>query len=187
MSASATIRLCLLLFLGSMTAVQAARIDFAPTDLVDVTPGEDLWRYDYTVSGPSFQQSEFFDIYFDPSLYAMLTAGPAPNADWDVLILQQPNSANLPPFDVGIFDAFALVGSPSLSGAFSVSFVYLGTGIPGSQVFEIYDADSSLVETGLTTVPRAEEVIPEPSTLALLLAGLAACQIHAHLRKQSRR
>src|SRR5262245_14490519 len=92
----------LVVLLLSAIPLYATKIEFVATDLVDITPGEDLWRYDYRVSGGTFLQNSFFDIYFDPLLYRDLTAGPAPNADWDVAILQQPNPANIPPFDRGI-------------------------------------------------------------------------------------
>lgn len=170
----------LVLFAGSVTG-SAATIYYEVSDLSDATAGEDLWRYEYTVSGRNFLQSEFFDIYFAPNLYGTLTAGPAPNPDWDVVILQQPNPANLPPFDRGMFDAFALTGSPSLSGTFSVDFVYLGSGVPGRQPFEIFDADSGLVDSGFTTL------IPEPGTTALCLIGLIACMIGLHGRSQLQR
>ena len=181
-SRSAILVVALLSWLITVIPARAGTIEYVATNLVDVTPGEDLWRYDYTVGGRAFLQSEFFDIYFAPNLYSSLTAGPAPNADWDVLILQQPNPVNLPPFDTGIFDAFALTDGPSLSGSFSVSFIYLGQGSPGAQAFEIFDAGTvpALLEAGLTTVPGAE--IPEPSTAALFLIGLAAWAIHLHRR-----
>ena len=173
------------LFLTLFMTVQAARIEYVASDLADLTTGEDLWRYDYTVSGRNFLQSEFFDTYFPASLYEELVAGPTPTADWDVLILQQPNPVNFPPFDAGIFDAFALAGTPSLAGAFWVSFIYLGSGSPGAQLFRIFDAESNLVESGLTTAPVG--VIPEPSTGALFLIGLAACLFHLHRRSGIRR
>ena len=116
----------------------------------------------YRSQGARFFQSEFFDIYFNPLLYGTLMPGPALNAGWDTMVLQQPNPVNLPPFDRGIFDSSALVNNPSLASAFSVSFVYLGTGSPGSQPYEIFDANASLLESGLTR-PVAGAV-PEPST-----------------------
>src|SRR4051812_301262 len=82
-----------------VSSARATTIEFIPTNLADVTPGQDLWRYDYTVSGRAFLQSEFFDMYFDPQLYRTLTVGSALNANWDVRILQEPNPVNLPPFD----------------------------------------------------------------------------------------
>ena len=167
------------------TRVQAATVEYVATDLIDVTPGENLWRYDYRVIGATFLQSEFFDIYFGPALYGVLTAEPAPNNDWDVIVLQQPDLANPPPFDTGIFDSFALTNNPSLTGTFSVTFVYLGSGSPGAQPFEIFDASASTVETGVTSAPAG--AVPEPSTAALFLIGFAAWAIHLHRRSAIRR
>ena len=169
----ATFAICALVILSP---AQAETIQFVATDLVDVNPGENLWQYDYTVSGHNFLQGEFFDIFFDPSLYSTLTAGPAPNADWDVAVLQQPNPANLPPFDTGIFDSFALINGASLTGVFSVSFIFLGSGVPGAQPFQIFDADlpPNLVNAGLTSPPAA---VPEPSTAILFFTGLIGCAI----------
>jgi len=168
-----------------VTSARATTIEFVATNLSDVTPGQDLWRYDYTVSGRSFLASEFFDIYFDPQPYRTLTVGSALNANWDVRILQQPNPVNLPPFDTGIFDAFALVNNPSLAGTASVSFIYLGTGSPGAQMFQIYGANSSLLESGFTTPRTPSGVIPEPSTVVLCLLGLAAFGIKTHVRHRA--
>jgi hypothetical protein len=157
----------LLLLMLSAGSAQAATIGFAATDVADAVPGEDLWRYDYTVSGVAFLQSQFFDIYFDPLLYGHLTPGPAPNADWDVLILVQPDPTVLPPFDRGRFDAFALTDNPSLAGTFSVTFVYLGSGSPGSQPFDVFDANGNVLTSGFTTPIGA---IPEPATFTSMLA-----------------
>ena len=154
----------------------AASIGYSLLDLTDVNPGEDLWRYEYTVSGHTFLQSQFFDIYFDPVLYGALTAGPSPNPDWDILILQQPNPANLPPFDKGIFDAFALADSLSLFEIFSVNFVYRGAGTPGAQPFEVFDENSNRIESGFTTL-LSDVPIPEPSTIWLSLIGLMVLRI----------
>ena len=166
--------LSVLLLLITSSPIQASTVEFLAIDLTDTTPGEDLWRYDYTVTG-SFQQAWFFDVLFDASLYRTLKDPSAPNLDWDAIILQQPNPGELPPFDRGIFDAFALINNPSLSGSFSVSFIYLGPGTPGSQMFEVFDAGANSVETGLTS-PLAGEV-PEPATAALVGFGLIACAI----------
>ena len=167
-----TRRLLVVIVFLSALAAHAGTIEYVPTNLPDVTSGEDLWRYDYTVSGFAFLQSEFFDIYFSPALYSTLAAEPAPNADWDVLVLEQPRPGILPPFDRGIFDSFVLTDGPSLSGVFSVSFIYLGSGTPGAQEFEVFDGLSNTIETGFTRAPAG--TIPEPSTFALLLIGLVA-------------
>jgi hypothetical protein len=166
-----------------LATVNATTLQFVATDLADVTPGEDLWRYEYKVEGNTFSQGQFVDVLFDPLLYGALTAGPSPGGDWDVAVLQQPAPVNLPPFDRGIFDAFALVNDPSIDGIFSVNFVYLGSGSPGSQPFEIYASDAALLESGFTT--PSGTVVPEPSTLltlafaAVAVACLRTARAHA--------
>lgn len=51
-----------LTLLPLLVTAQAATITYTATNLADVTPGEDLWRYDYVVSGGDFLHSEFFDL-----------------------------------------------------------------------------------------------------------------------------
>lgn len=150
---------------------KAAAIQYVATNLADTTPGQDLWRFDYTIAGRSFLQSQFVDIYFDPLLYSSLTAAPTPNPDWDVAILQQPNPLNLPPFNVGIFDMFALVDNASLAGEFSVTFVYSGPGTPGSQPFDVFDASGAVLESSFTSPVTSG--IPEPSTCVTVSTVLA--------------
>lgn len=179
-----TVPVLFYLMLVSLPA-KATTISFVATNLPDVSPGEDLWNYTYSVSGHTFPQFSFFDIYFDPALFGTLTAGPPPNADWDAAVLQQPNPVNLPPFDTGIFDAFAFVDNPSLAGVFSVDFVFLGAGVPGAQPFDVFDADSGLVESGVTTL--SSETVPEPSTTALFLMGVVLVALHSHRRSAHRR
>ena len=71
----------ILVLLCPIWGARAATVQFVVTDLPNVTPGEDLWRYEYIVTGRSFLLSEFFDVYFDPLLYGTLTAEAAPNSD----------------------------------------------------------------------------------------------------------
>ena len=167
-----------LLAVGCAVSSQAVTIEYVVTDVTDVTVGEDLWRYDYTVSGHAFLASEFFDIYFDPLLYGTVQAFPTPNNDWNPRILQQPTPGNFPPFDVGMFDAVALAGNASLANAFSVNFVYLGNGVPGTQRFDLFDANTNLLESGFTTPPVS--TIPEPCTILLAALGLAVFGRKSH-------
>ncbi len=57
----------------------------------------------------------------------------------------------------------------SLANSFPVSFVWLGTGTPGAQPFEVFDADFFVIDTGSTS-PFGAPAIPEPGSL-LLVAG----------------
>lgn len=167
----------LLVFLVCLAGtLQASTIRYVATNLADTSPGQDLWRYDYTVSGRTFLHSEFFDIYFSPTIYATLTSPIGPGAGWDVTNLQQPNPVNLPPFNRGMFDAFALTDNPLLSGQFSVNFVYLGAGVPGSQPFVIFGAGANIVETGFTSV--AGTTVPEPSLSVPFFLGWIASAVY---------
>jgi len=165
------------LLICSATA-EATVIQFAATNLPDTTAGQDLWRYDYTVSGRSFLQDQFFDIYFDPLLYRTLAVLSTPGPQWEAIILLQPNPANIPPFDRGMFDAAALVNSPPLAGTFSVSFVFLGAGSPNSQPFDIFamsGANAVLLESGVTT--PAGSAIPEPASFLYIATGMGIAAI----------
>ena len=152
-------------------------ISFTATDLPDAVVGEDLWRYSYTVSG-SFAAFEGFNLLFTPDLYGQLQdPAPAPNSDWSVLILDQPNQGL--PAD-GIYRALALVGNPSLADPFTVDFVWLGgPRTPGDQPFEVFDETFVSVPDrceppSCSTVPPGGTQVPLPGTLALLVAGALA-------------
>lgn len=134
------------------------------TDLVDVTAGEDLWQYAYTVSDHTFSADTGFTIYFDLGLYDLLDPfPPAPNSDWSVVTWDP--DASIP--DDGAYDAYALIDNASLADPFLVDFVWLGTGAPGVQFFDVYDGQTwDTLESG-TTAP-----VPEPATMILLTAGL---------------
>jgi hypothetical protein len=144
---------------------QAATITFQAIDLEDVNTGEDLWQYSYTVSEHDFMQDYGFAICFDPDAYANLQeSAPAVNADWDVMSFQP--DPNIP--SPGWYDALALVDHASLEDSFSINFVWLGDGTPGTQAFEIYDPNWEVTEDGSTSP------VPIPSAVVLLMSGIFA-------------
>lgn len=124
------------------------------------------WRYDYTVANSTLGAPlEELTIYFDHTLYRNLAVADSP-VEWDSLVVQ-PDLA-LP--DDGFFDSLALLTgiapSVSLSG-FSVSFNYIGQGVPGAQYFEVVNPTTfAVLESGTTAVPA-------PSAGALLATGIA--------------
>ena len=131
-------------------------------DLPDVVAGQDLWRYDYRITG-SFEPFGGFNLLFDPARYAALSnAQPGASADWDVLLVQ-PNVALPAP---GLFTATRLSTGSALNDAFSLQFVWLGGGSPGTQAFEVFNAAFDITQVGIT------QAVPEPQIYALYALGL---------------
>lgn len=164
----------LLFFLLMPVAISSATtILYEATDLADTTPGEDLWQYTYIVGDFVFDTDFGFTVFFDYQLYANLEAPPpSVNSDWDPIVWQ-PDSG-IP--DDGAYDALALVNGASLADPFTVSFVWLGTGAPGAQSFDVYDSSFNTVESGQSAP------VPEPGTILLLGSGLIGL---AGLRKKA--
>ena len=150
----------------------ATRIFYEAVDLPDAGGG-DLWRYRYFVSDFAFAADQGFSIEFEVGLYESLQdPPPAVSLDWDILALQ-PDSG-VP--DAGLYDALALVDSPSLAQAFEVDFTWLGAGSPGSQPFAVnaFDASGGFVaelDSGVT------ELLPEPGLFALVACALACALV----------
>ena len=127
------------------------------------------WEYTYTVANDMLATDiDEFTVYFGLGLYENLVATAAP-ATWDPLIVQ-PDPSIPPSGDDGFYDALALSTGiePGASlGGFSVKFDYLGTGVPGSQFFEIINpATFATLDSGFT------QVIPLPAAIWLFVTGL---------------
>lgn len=129
--------------------------------------GGGQWKYNYEVENISLtEQIEEFTIWFDYGDYDNLsieTPDP-PAGGWDEMVVQPEPVLE----DDGFYDALYLTApidiGESVSG-FSVSFDWLGTGNPASQLYHIVDPEHypDPVCTGYT--------VPEPGTCVLLLAG----------------
>lgn len=145
----------------------AALITYSAENLVGST-----WRYDYSVTNDTlgFDLMEF-TIFFDRNLAANLSVVQTP-LGWDGLVIQP--DLNLP--DDGFFDALALSGGIGVGmtvSGFSVSFDWLGEGMPGAQLWNVIDPLTfETLESGQTS-PAAPVGVPEPGSLALMSLGLA--------------
>jgi hypothetical protein len=154
---------------GSAPA-DATTIEYVAVDLADTTFGEDLWEYRYRVSGFVFDADQGFSIRFDPLLYAGLEDPPPPvGGDWDPLVLQPDPGL---PAD-GAYDALALVNGASLLDLFRVGFVWLGSGAPGSQPFEInqFDSNGNFMEILASGFTAPLQAVPEPPPWSILTSG----------------
>ena len=63
-------------FLFGFARVQPAEaiaIEYNVIDLADMTVGDDLWQYEYSVSGFDFLTDQGFSVYFSPFLFSDLS------------------------------------------------------------------------------------------------------------------
>ena len=150
---------------AGMMAHAATSITATPVDLVNVVPGEDLWSYDYSLSG-SFAQYEGVNLLYSPTRYRNLSVLLAPDpVRWLPPSISPPDPAL--PAD-GLVTLSALAANNASNLKFEVRFVLLGGGTPGVQNFEVFDSGFALTNTGSTTLAAA---VPEPESALLLFAG----------------
>lgn len=173
MSAALLRRLaCAALVATAWPAAQAVDIAYTATPL-----GGTQWRYDYVVTNTDLPALDEFSVFFDRTSFASLVVAASP-AGWSSIALQPTASLD------GLFDSLALNNSLAMGasqGGFSVSFDFLGTGTPGAQSFQVIDPfnNNAVLQTGMTIA-----AIPEPQTLALLLAGIVPVAAWARRRRR---
>ena len=145
-------------------------ITYTATNLTDTISGEDLWQYDYQVSG-SFLAGQSFNLLYNPALYQNLQDPPtvADTASWFPFVVQPDTGL---PAD-GFFNSSALTDLTATAANFSLQFVWLGNGQPGSQPLEFLDDSFSVVSTGNTQEAGSNHNVPEPGIFLLVASGLA--------------
>ena len=151
---------------GFASVTQAVTITATAVNVADTTPGEDLWQYQYSVSDMSLSAGQSFSIAFDFTLYGNLQSPPlSANAGWNLLSLQ-PDAAGE---SDGHFNAQTVEATPSLANPFTLTFVWLGIGIPGPQPFTVYDSNHFPITVGVT-IPTNP---PSPPTIQLKALPIA--------------
>ena len=92
-----------------------------------------------------------------------------PSSDWDVLVWNSAFAGSPGGYDA-LSTGGGIAAGQEVSG-FRVTFDWLGTGMPGSQYYEVVNPldYSRILESGWTT----STVIPAPGALVLALTGLA--------------
>jgi hypothetical protein len=148
---------------------RAAIIEYDVTNVIGST-----WRYEYFVTNDTLPTPiNELTIWFDLGLMADLSNASAP-AGWDSLVIQP--DPLLP--DDGFYDVLALgagIGLGETLGGFFVEFSWLGAGTPGSQLFDVVDANTfDILESGMTVLRERDPGpvdVPEPGSAGLLLAG----------------
>ena len=149
-----------------------------------ISNGGGIWTNNYRVTAAGDEpQIKEFSIFFDPQSYSNISLAGIPT-NWDGVIIQPDTSI---PSD-GFFDALALSGGSNSGAAingFSISFLFNGLTVPGSQRFEVVDpATFATLATGFTTtdsgvilpnpgpIPQPPNSdVSEPKSIFLLLLG----------------
>lgn len=149
----------------------AVTLSATAVDLADTVAGQDLWRLDYSLSGPLAEFHGVNLIYASTDFADLMLVTP-PAAELATTLGQPDASA---PFD----GLLTLQAQSSLTSAyathFSVSFTKLNGSTFSPQAFEL--VDDSFNVTGSGTLPvtiSSPSPVPEPSEAVLLLLGTLA-------------
>jgi hypothetical protein len=154
---------------------------YTAVDLADGVSGADRWRYDYTLSG-DLGEFEGVNLLFAYGTYQALQVVTAPDPSALSYYLAQPVPALAAD---GLFTVSAVRPVVGENLGFSVAFDYLGSGAPGAQPYERFDANFTLTGSGMTT--PALPAVPEPATSTLLLVSLAALALALRRQRAQRR
>jgi hypothetical protein len=155
-----------LLLLTALPASAEVLILYQAEDRPDTDPSKDLWRYTYELTGHAFAELEGFTLYFEADSASELRLDPKP-AEWAAETFDPDRALRLP----GGLVAQATQDLTAGLWQFSVEFVRLGDATPGSQRYELFDAD--FVQLDPPGTLGTVQVIPEPQAGPLILTGLA--------------
>jgi hypothetical protein len=164
-----------LLAISAATASWAApSVTYLASDLPDVVVGEDLWSFDYTITGP-LASFESINLLFSPAKYGANMMVISNDPTLSPLI----TPPTLAPEADGVLSVTALDMVPTNGSAhLKIQFVWTSNGMPGPQPFEVLDDQFNVTSVGMTTP------VPEMSPATLLLAGLMV-MYPIHRRRRS--
>lgn len=155
----------------------APGVTFLATDLADTTPGEDLWVFDYAISGPLAAFESVNLLYAASDFSASLSVL---TSDLSISTTVTAPVAS-PPADGQVLATAVVPLAGNAYAAMSVQFVWTGAGLPGAQGFEVLDDQYNVLSTGMTTLAAA---VPEVSSAAMLFAGMILLGPVAYLRRR---
>jgi|SRR5271165_903011 len=141
-----------------------AQVTYTATDISGST-----WQYNYTVTNDLTVNLTEFTTFFSLGQYSNLVTESAPGT-WSPIVAQP--DPNLP--NDGLYDSLALdsgLATGATESGFSVQFTYLGTGTPGSQLFNFVDCSGFPCVTlaaGDTTLSGGTVAVPEIDTASTL-------------------
>lgn len=142
-----------------------SNITYAATDLPDVTSGQDLWHYAYALNGP-LSAFAAVEISFSSDLFTALWV--TNESESLSTFLTQPD----PYLSADGYLNITAINDISVGeiARVEMNVVWKGIGPPGSQAYQVLDDQFNVVGTGQTIWASAP--VPEPATVALMLAGL---------------
>lgn len=151
-------------------------VTYTAADLADVALGADRWRYDYTLSG-DLGEFEGVSLLFAYGAFSALQVTTPPNPSALGHFTEQPNAALMAD---GLFTVSAVRPIVGENLGFAVAFDWLGSGPPGAQPYEQFDANFTVTARGVTTP------VPEPASTTLLLMSLGALALLMRRRPETR-
>jgi MYXO-CTERM domain-containing protein len=161
----AWLRIAALMMLAAVGSAWSAEVRFKPADLPDIVSAEDLWEFQYTLAG-DFAQFDGLTLVFAADKFAGLSLARPPDTAAFASLLAQPQPG------LGADGLLTLTAERAViseTHQFSVSFVWLASGLSGAQPFEVFDGTNfEVTQFGVT------QAIPEPKAASLLLLGLVA-------------
>ena len=165
---TALIALVLFALLTSPLFANPTLIQYSAIEIDALT---DTWQYTYDVTNlslPDDHPIDAFAVIFPTSLYENPVITPLDLAKWDEMVLEP--TFGYPQYDYDVWaelDVNSGIEKSTTVSGFTVTFKWLGSGIPGSQDYIVYD------QSTFTELDAAQTIlIPAPAAVTLTATGL---------------